>query len=159
MVTGEPWPDTTHNQDDIFTFLWCINVRLHSIEDPLRELGRLCACCAEVKVEQRGKFKNAFYRHLNQLTRFGLEHLWMNEPSTWVSNILYRWENKTLSPGATSPWHVGYLHGVYEETFEYIIGVMHDSSTGRIASSPPVLSPIFILSSFGMKRYRRNHML
>ena len=165
-VTGEPWPDTTHDQDDIFTLLWCVNVRLHGIEDSLRELGRLCVRCTEVEVEQRGKFKNAAFYRLHTYTLqlipwFGLEHLWMDEPSTWESNILYRWENKTLSPGATSPWHVGYLHGLYEETFEYIIVVMHDSSTGqqRNASSFSFLSLIFILSSIGMKKYRRNHML
>lgn len=45
------------NPDHKFTFLWCINVRLHSINYSLRELGRLCARRAEVKGKGQYKIK------------------------------------------------------------------------------------------------------
>lgn len=54
---------TDRHPDEVFTFLWCVNVRLHSINHPLREAGRLHARCAEGKVAQAQLSDTVFYIH------------------------------------------------------------------------------------------------
>lgn len=56
---------TRKDPDNIFTFLWCVNVRLHSVNYPLREAGLLRARRAEVK-DQRCKRQTL---HFTLITR------------------------------------------------------------------------------------------
>lgn len=45
----------SRSQTNIFTILWCINVRFHSIGYSLGEFGLVCARRAEVKGEKKMK--------------------------------------------------------------------------------------------------------
>lgn len=54
----------SRSQTNIFTILWCINVRFHSIGYSLGEFGLVCARRAEAKGEKKNE---SYIKNVNSI--------------------------------------------------------------------------------------------
>lgn len=114
---------TDRHPDEVFTFLWCVNVRLHSINHPLREAGRLHARCAEGKVAQAQLSDTVFYIHYQKFVSiffFFYRHRWMHHNEYQLRKALLT--NQKMHYFLLQPpnYISGYLHSEGDGIFQSV---------------------------------------